>query len=89
MNQLSDEQFRQVSEAILSGNKIAAIKVYREATGLGPKEAKEEVERITADLARDHPELLENQKKGCAALFFIAGVLSAGAIKFAAGCLSA
>lgn len=33
-------------EALRAGNKIEAIKLYREATGAGLKEAKEAIERV-------------------------------------------
>ena len=35
-----------MAEALQSGNKIEAIKLYRELTGAGLKEAKDAVERI-------------------------------------------
>jgi len=43
----------QAIAALQLGNKIEAIKLVREATGLGLKEAKDLVERYL----RDHPEL--------------------------------
>jgi ribosomal protein L7/L12 len=36
----------QVKAQLRKGNKIEAIKIYREATGLGLKEAKEAVEAL-------------------------------------------
>jgi Ribosomal protein L7/L12 C-terminal domain len=39
-----------VQDALQRGNKIEAIKLYREATGLGLAEAKEEVEAIQISL---------------------------------------
>jgi ribosomal protein L7/L12 len=41
-------QFRAVRELIERGNKIEAIKVYREITGVGLKEAKDAVDAMTA-----------------------------------------
>jgi len=38
-----------VLEPLMRGNKIEAIRVYREATGVGLKEAKDAVEAIEAD----------------------------------------
>lgn len=81
---LTNEQLNKVTEAILGGNKIVAIKVYREATGLGLAEAKTEIERLSLELAKDHPELLQAQKKGCATVIvagiFIATVLATAAL---------
>jgi hypothetical protein len=37
---------KQLSELVRSGQKIEAIKLYREQTGIGLKEAKEYVERL-------------------------------------------
>lgn len=40
-----------VTQHLLAGNKIAAIKDYRELTGCGLKEAKDAVEEIEANLS--------------------------------------
>jgi len=42
-----------IQEALRSGNKIEAIKLYREVTGLGLAEAKEAIERGGKFLRRD------------------------------------
>jgi len=42
----------QVQEALRSGNKIEAIKLYRELTGVGLAEAKQAVEAIESRLGR-------------------------------------
>lgn len=47
---LTDAQRNQIIETIHRGAKIEAIKVYREATGVGLKEAKDAVEAIEAGL---------------------------------------
>ena len=39
-NTLTDEQLSKISDAIIAGRKIEAIKQYREATGTDLKEAK-------------------------------------------------
>jgi len=43
---VTPEQLHQVREVALSGNKIEAIKLYRELTGAGLKEAKDYVESL-------------------------------------------
>ncbi|MEQ1859247.1 MAG: ribosomal protein L7/L12 [Chthoniobacteraceae bacterium] len=54
-----------VRAALMSGNKIEAIRLYREAMGGGLKEAKEAVERI----AQSDPSLPPNVRtKGCLGL---------------------
>ena len=42
---LSDDARALVQRELDAGNKIAAIKIYREATGLGLKESKDAIER--------------------------------------------
>ena len=46
MSGLSAEQEHQIRELVAKDNKIAAIKLYREMTGLGLKEAKDALEAI-------------------------------------------
>jgi hypothetical protein len=53
---MSEEKMNAVSECIFRGEKIAAIKLYREMTGLGLAEAKGEVEAIEAKLRQQVPE---------------------------------
>lgn len=44
-----------VREALRSGNKIEAIKIYREATGLGLKESKDAVEILEVEMGLRSP----------------------------------
>ncbi len=48
--QVSSDAMSQVEDFILRGKKIEAIKAYREATGVGLKEAKDAVEAIQRKL---------------------------------------
>ena len=75
---LDNEALRRVSDSIIAGRKIEAIKTYRELVGCGLKEAKEGVEAIERSLAVDHPELLE-KKSGCAAIL-VFGFMAACAV---------
>lgn len=54
--QLTPEQIRQINEAIFAGHTIEAIKLYREYTGLGLKEAKDFVDAVAAELRKAAPE---------------------------------
>ena len=84
-SQFSEDQLSRISEAIIGGNKIEAIKVYRDITGYGLKEAKEAVEALTRSLAAEHPEILENPSSssssssssscGCIAFLLVIGIL--------------
>jgi ribosomal protein L7/L12 len=62
---------RQVVEQLQRGRKIAAIKIYREATGAGLRDAKLAVEAIA-----DRYGLASMAKSGCATLIFLAMVIS-------------
>jgi hypothetical protein len=70
-----DEVAAQIRAAILAGRKIEAIKLYRQASGEGLKEAKEFVEAVQAELRRTEPESFTAPAgKGCgttAALFIV------------------
>lgn len=50
--ELKPEIASQVEAAVASGNKIEAIKIYREVTGCGLKEAKDAIERGESTRAR-------------------------------------
>lgn len=54
-DKLTPEQTRQITEALLNKRKIEAIKLYREASGQGLKEAKESVEAFAQKLAEQDP----------------------------------
>ena len=76
------EQIDQIGNALAAGNKIEAIKLYREATGKGLKESKDFVDALVTKLAAQDPRKYANvaaQGKGCgAALILISAVILAG-----------
>ncbi|WP_224772889.1 ribosomal protein L7/L12 [Pelagicoccus enzymogenes] len=80
-NELDEEQMKRLADALKSGQKIEAIKSYREATGLGLKEAKDAVEALHADLHAKYPDEYPEPSKsvGCGS--------SAALIALAAGAL--
>jgi ribosomal protein L7/L12 len=60
------EQANRIKAALSKGNKIYAIKLYREQTGVGLTEAKEAVEKLEAELRGSSPDgLKQSQAKGC------------------------
>ncbi len=61
------------------GRKIEAVKLYRERTNTGLKEAKEAVESLAADRG-----ILPRQKAGCLGALLLLGLLAAGATAIAA-----
>lgn len=81
-NELSEDVSERISESILAGRKIDAIKAYREATGEGLAEAKRAIEEITASLAQDHPELAAKPAAGCASVIVFSTVLAYGLFEF-------
>jgi len=67
-----------VAELLFKGEKIAAIKLYREQVkpGAGLKESKEAVEQLEAGLRAQHPEkFTAKAKSGCAAVLAVLAVL--------------
>lgn len=83
-NEITQEQIEQINDALASGRKIAAIKIYREATGKGLKEAKDFIEALIPKLKEQDPDkyaaLSAGGKGGCAS----AAVLCIGVIAVAA-----
>ncbi len=63
-----------LTEALLAGKKIEAIKICREAMGIGLKEAKEYVEKIEEELRKENPDAFP-EKKGCASVL-VFGLIS-------------
>ena len=47
---ISTNQEEQIKELLAKGQKVAAIKLYREMTGIGLKEAKDAVDAINAHM---------------------------------------
>ncbi len=67
---LSPKKREAILNAIYSRQKIAAIKLVREAADCGLAEAKEFVEKYAVDLEKLHPEKFTTpQGKGCSAVF--------------------
>ena len=49
VGRLSDENMDEIRAALQEGNKIVAIKLYREYSGLGLKEAKDIIDQMERD----------------------------------------
>lgn len=63
---LQPERVNWIKEALFKGNKIEAIKLYRDGTNLGLKESKEAVEKIEEALRLQSPEKFTAKAgKGC------------------------
>jgi len=79
---LTDEQRTAMTELLFIGQKIAAIKIYRQATGAGLKESKDFVDTLEAQLIQTMPERFQIvQYAGPPASFVITillGILAVG-----------
>jgi hypothetical protein len=79
----SPEDIQQIADALASGRKIEAIKMYREATGVGLAEAKEFVEALIPKLKEQDPpryaNLADGKGSGCASMILVGVSLGAGA----------
>ena len=63
MTGISSDQEHQIKELIAKGQKIAAVKLYRELTNVGLKEAKDAVEAIErGELAYFHSSIQSDQE---------------------------
>jgi len=74
--QLGDEKIQAMADALAAGRKIEAIKLYREATGKGLKEAKDFIDALVPKLKEQDPEkyaaLGETKSAGCAPTILVA-----------------
>ena len=63
---MPENQMSQIRAELFAGRKIQAIKIYREATGEGLKQAKDAVEALEAEMRVQSPEQFEAPtKRGC------------------------
>jgi hypothetical protein len=65
---ISEEKLQAISAAIFRGQKIEAIKLYRDCTNTSLMDAKQAVERLEADLRAASPEKFSAppRRAGCA-----------------------
>jgi len=81
---IPEEKVVAIKEAIFRGEKITAIKLYRDATGLGLAKAKAAVERLEAELRSSSPfEFKKEESRGCLGIVLIFIVLAVGIIYLA------
>ena len=77
MNQLNEQQRQAINVDIFDGRKIEAIKLYRAATGVGLKEAKDAVDEIEKDLRQREPGKFAKPagKSGCMSVVAVVALL--------------
>ncbi len=77
---VSDEKRQEIIDALLQGQKIQAIKAYREATGLGLKEAKDFIDTLIAQVQQDNPDAFKKTGSGCGSVVLLCVALVVGLI---------
>ncbi|OYP30430.1 hypothetical protein [Rhodopirellula sp. MGV] len=77
VNTLDDDEMDRVLDAIEQGRTLAAIKLYREATGRDLRESKEFVENLIRRMGSGSP---KSTSGGCFGLLMIAASLAAAPI---------
>ncbi len=65
---LTDQQKEEILSCLVQGRKIPAIKAYREATGMGLKEAKDVIDEWEKKLRAEHPDKMPPANSGCSAV---------------------
>lgn len=86
MGNIPEEDAKKMTEFIFAGQKIAAIKMYKEATGLGLKESKDVIDALEKQLREECPENFAHAAKTGCSLLLAAGALlaiAAGAVGWA------
>lgn len=79
MAELTEDQRQEILDAIKQRRKIEAIKIYREATGVGLKESKDFIDELTAKLLEEDPDSIQAAKAGCGAAM-LAFMISLGGL---------
>jgi len=76
---IPEVEVEKIKAAIFAGNKIEAIKLFREHTGKGLAEAKEFIENLTTELQANESEKFKasTNAKGCLGVIAFLGFVSA------------
>jgi hypothetical protein len=82
MAEPTTEQWQSIQAALFAGQKIQAIKLYREATEAGLAEAKQAMDAYEDRLRNDHPDRFTAApaKSGCASMILLSIALAAGSV---------
>ena len=78
-NSKPEDQAQRIKDELFGGNKIQAIKIYRQQTGVGLKEAKDAVEKLEAALRTSSPDQFAKPRAaGCSSVILIIIMISLG-----------
>ena len=82
MNPPTEQQQQAINADIFGGRKIEAIKLYREATGVGLKEAKDAVDGMEKDLRQREPNKFAKPagKSGCMSVVAVVALVVSAAL---------
>jgi hypothetical protein len=82
MAEPTTEQWQSIQAALFAGQKIQAIKLYREATAAGLAEAKEAMDAYEQRLRGDHPDRFNApaSKSGCASMILLPIAVVGGSV---------
>lgn len=74
---LTEQQWMEIEDYLYNGRKIEAIKIFREYTGLGLKDAKEVLDQHETELRKKRPDRFK-KSGGCGTVVavILVGVLS-------------
>jgi len=73
-NSPTDEQWKQIKDVLATGNKIEAIKLYREFTNCQLFDAKQAIDKLYEELRAADPEKYP-QAQGCMRMIVLAAAL--------------
>ena len=78
MAEPTTDQWQQIQAALFANRKIQAIKIYRQATGTGLKEAKDAMDAYDARLREESPDrFAPRAKSGCFSMILLPLFLAA------------
>jgi hypothetical protein len=79
VTEIPNETMELIRSHLLRGEKLQACKVYKEATGSSLLEAKNQIELLTEELRRSHPDQMNDRSPvGCLSVLILGLMFSGG-----------
>lgn len=85
MGNMPEEDAKKMTDLIFSGQKIAAIKMYKEATSLGLKESKQFIDALEKQLREECPENFTHVSTSGCVVVLVGGLLALAAATWIIG----
>ncbi len=76
MHEMPETDAQKMTELIFAGQKIEAIKMYREASGLGLKESKDFIDQLEKQLREECPDQFTHAAKSGCCVVLVSGLLA-------------